>query len=626
MLPPGYPSFAGPLFLFLLELQGQASSQVLTASVPSYAPVPVQCPSNEKLLRLAGSPEARNQTLSSFETRFRQGRKSVLDPLWRDFFTNGPGKATGYQSSPLMTENHHDWPIFGIAFSGGGLRASLYAAGIMQALDPRSTSSPLRGAYPLASYVTGLSGGSWAVTSAAADNYPLAPDMVAGWELEKDLVLPGGVNPIKNAEFLDALGDTAKLKRDAGFLISAADVWGRAVGYHFLPGTDSKNFYTNSPTTAHGAGMLMSGLRNTKQMQSFQVPITIIVSNSKPVDETARNPSNLPVSGATYVPLSAPVYEYSPFEFGSFDPQLSAFFPTEYLGTSLVAGKPFLPASVARATRTSPQNQCIRGFDQLSFIMGSSANLFNAAAGVPIQYQSIVDTLARKISSVSSDKVLTARYPNPFQGVNGPAGYDRTSKDELVIVDGGENGENIPLNPLLVPARQVEVILATDASMDSNKTGVNGPGWPNGSSMINTFLRATQILPAGAAPFPRVPTDSKTWEQQGLTSRPVFFGCETPQNDARPAYPLIIYLPNSPTESLPLTNYSTYKLQYSKEETSSFLESVMESTTRPRVPFNKGDADWPTCFSCALVDRARNRHNVARSAACENCFKRFCYN
>jgi lysophospholipase len=31
----------------------------------------------------------------------------------------------------------------------------------------------------------------------------------------------------------------------------------------------------------------------------------------------------------------------------------------------------------------------------------------------------------------------------------------------------GENGENIPLNPLLASARQVDVILAADASRDS---------------------------------------------------------------------------------------------------------------------------------------------------------------
>ncbi|KNZ53406.1 uncharacterized protein VP01_3248g1 [Puccinia sorghi] len=522
----------------------------------------------------ASNAAARNQTMSEPEKLYRRGRQAVLDPLWRDFFTNGPGKATGYQSSPLMTENHHDWPVFGIAHSGGGLRASLYAAGVMQALDSRS-SSPLRAVYPLASYVTGLSGGSWSVVSAAANNYPAPSELVSGWELEKDLVLPGGLS-VQSGLFLNSLHETAQLKRSAGYDISITDLWGRAIGYHFLPGTN--------PQT-HGAGMLMSGLRSTKSMQSFQVPIPIIVSNHKPADATARNPKNVPISGSTYVPLSAPVYEYSPFEFGSFDPQLSAFIPSEFLGTSLISGQPFIPTPSSKRARTSSQNRC----------------LFNAVTALPGKYQ-----------------VLTARYPNPFQGVNGAVAFDRSSEQELVIVDGGENGENIPLNPLLAPARQVDVILAADA-------GVNGPGWPNGSSMINTFLRATHILPAGTASFPRVPLDPKIWEQQGLTSRPVFFGCETPQNQPHPAYPLVIYLPNSPTNSPSLTNHSTFKLEYSKKETSSFLNSVLESTTRPRVPFNKGDADWPTCFSCALVDRARSRRSVARSAACENCFKRFCF-
>jgi len=619
-----YPPIAALLFLFLLELRGQVSAQVLTASVPSYAPFNVKCPSNQKLLRLSGNAAARNQTMSEPETRYRRGRKAVLDPLWRDFFTNGPGKATGYQSSPLMTDNHQDWPVFGIAHSGGGLRASLYAAGVMQALDPRTTSSPLRGAYPLASYVTGLSGGSWAVTSAAANNYPTPSDLVSGWELEKDLVLPGGLS-FPSGLFLNSLRQTAQLKLFAGYDISVTDLWGRAIGYHFLPGTNPQNFYINSPTTAHGGGMLMSGLRSTMSMQSFQVPIPIIVSNHKPADPKARNPMNVPVSGSTFVPLSAPVYEYSPFEFGSFDPQLSAFIPSEFLGTSLISGQPFIPTPTSYRTRASPQNRCVRGFDQMSFIMGSSANLFNAVTSLPGIYQSVLETMARMVSPVTTDSVLTARYPNPFQGISGAVGFDRSSEQELVIVDGGENGENIPFNPLLAPARQVDVILAADASSDSDKSGVNGPGWPNGSSMINTFLRATNILPAGTASFPRVPLDPKIWEREGLTSRPVFFGCQTPPNQPHPAYPLVIYLPNSPTSSPPLTNYSTFKLQYSKQETSSFLKSVMQSTIRPRVPVNTDDADWPTCFSCALVDRARGRRNVARSAPCENCFKRFCF-
>ncbi|OAV86241.1 hypothetical protein PTTG_30007 [Puccinia triticina 1-1 BBBD Race 1] len=606
-----YPLILGLDLIFLLGLTGKVYSQVLTASLPSYAPVSVECPAKQQLLRLAGTPTGRNQSLSEAETNYLKGRKSVINPLWHTFFTKGPGKDTGYQSISLLTKNQQDWPVFAIAHSGGGLRASLYAAGVLQALDSRSSSSPLRGAYSLSTYVTGLSGGSWLVASAAANNYPTAPEMVKSWQLEIDLAIPGGANPSRNVQFLDALHDTVKLKQAAGYNISLTDHWGRALGYHFLPGTSSENFYTNSPT-AHGAGMLFSSLRNTQSMRNHQVPLPIIVSNHKPVNEAAANPSNLPVSGATYVPLSAPVYECSPFEFGSFDPQLSAFIPSEFLGTT------------AKNAKKLQKNTCVQGFDHMSFIMVSSATLFNTIAGLPTQYTTVLQTMARKISG-SLDKSLTARYPNAFRGVNGPAGFDRSRTDELVIVDGGENGENIPLSPLLVPVRQVDVILAADASRDSDSSGVNGDGWPNGSSMINTFLRVTKVLPAGTANFPPVPLNPQVWEKKGLTSRPAFFGCEAPTKQGNGGYPLVIYLPNSPTRSPPFTNYSTFKLQYSKKETSSFLTSVMESTTKPRISISRGDADWPTCLSCALIDRTRNRQGVPRSDPCSNCFKRYCF-
>ncbi|KAH9451071.1 hypothetical protein MJO28_009457 [Puccinia striiformis f. sp. tritici] len=622
MSPTYLPSIIALFLLCLLDLCVKVSSEVLTASVPSYAPVTVECP-EQPLLRLAGSAIGRNQTLSQAEANFRKGRRSVINPLWRQFFTNGPGRATGYGSTLFPTQNQEDWPVLGIAHSGGGLRASLYAAGVMQAFDARTTSSPVRGVYPLATYVTGLSGGSWLVASAAANNYPPVPEMVSGWDLEKDMVLPGGINVLRSTQFLDAIHDTVRLKQKAGYSVSLTDQWGRALSYHFLPGTTNENFYTNSPTTAHGAGLLFSGLKSTRRMQEFQIPLPIVVSNHKPLDESATNPSNVPVSGETYVPLSAPVYEVSPFEFGSYDPQLSAFIPTEFIGTSLNAGKPYVASPKAR--KIDLKNICVRGYDQLSFIIGSSATLFNAITGVPVQYTSVMSMMARKLSGVSLDKSLTARWPNPFMGVSGPSGFDRSRSNELLIVDGGENGENIPLNPLLTPARQIDVILAADASKDSNSTGVNGEGWPNGSSMINTFLRVTRVLPAGTANFPPVPLDTKIWEQRGFTSRPAFFGCEAPSKQGNGGYPLVIYLPNSPTPSLPQTNYSTYKLSYSKNETSSFLSSVMDSTTRPRIQTRQGDADWPTCLSCALIDRARNRKGVPRSAPCGNCFRRYCF-
>jgi lysophospholipase len=260
-----YPTIISLFFLCLLGLNGKVTSQVLTASLPSYAPVSVECPANRQLLRLAGNPARRNQTLSQAEANFLRGRKSVTAKLWREFFTDGPGKATGYRHTSLLAQNQQNWPVLGIAHSGGGLRASLYAAGVFQALsvsyhhfviknisscsnfpllpssDTRSRSSPVRGVYPLASYVTGLSGGSWFVASLAANNYPTASEMVSGWQLENDLVLPGGLNPLRSAQFLDALSDTVKLKQKAGYNTSITDQWGRALGYHFLPGTNSES-------------------------------------------------------------------------------------------------------------------------------------------------------------------------------------------------------------------------------------------------------------------------------------------------------------------------------------------------------------------------------------------------
>ncbi|KAA1069190.1 Lysophospholipase 1 [Puccinia graminis f. sp. tritici] len=610
--------------LLLLQQSSKVTSQVLTASVPSYAPVSIECPSSQNILRLAGSSTSKNQTLSQGEAGFRRGRKSVTAPLWRDFFINGPGKSTGYKSTALVSQKQNDWPVLGIAYSGGGIRAALYAAGVMQALDARTSASPIRGIFQLSSYFSGLSGGSWLVASAAASNFPIASELVSGWELEKDLVLPGGINAIRSAQFIDQIHDTSKLKKDAGYNISLTDLWGRALGYHFLPGTTSDNFYTNSPTTAHGAGDLISGLRNMKTFQEFRAPLPILVSDHKPLNKSESNTSSVPASGSTYIPLSAPVYECSPFEFGSFDPQLSAFIPSELLGTSLSSGKPFIPSSVNKSSKPDPNKRCVRGFDQLSFIMGSSATLFNAVTGVPAKYNEMFKKMIQKIADTALDRSFTARYPNPFRGVNGAISFDRSKSDELVIVDGGENGENIPLNPLLAPARQVDVILAADASGDSNSSSAIGAGWPNGKGMINTFLRVHKVLPAGTSNFPSVPLNPTVWEEKGYSSRPTFFGCNVSSKEGNGGYPLVIYLPNSPSQTGYLTNTSTFKLQYSREDSSSFLQSVMESTTKPRIE-NKVDKDWSTCLSCGLIDRSRNRLGITRSTACEICFKRYCY-
>lgn len=55
-----------------------------------------------------------------------------------------------------------------------------------------------------------------------------------------------------------------------------------------------------------------------------------------------------------------------------------------------------------------------------------------------------------------------ASWPNPFYGV-APDTFIDSAQTNLNMVDGGEDGEVIPLQPLLVKARGIDVIFAIDA-------------------------------------------------------------------------------------------------------------------------------------------------------------------
>lgn len=604
----------------LMCLDGLAYSQAATEATTSYAPFRVQCPTNRPLLRMSGSAIQKTQTLSQDEQAFLKGRQSVTSSLWRNFFTDGPGKATGYQNTPLMAPKQNDWPVLGIAHSGGGERATLYGAGVLNALDSGTISSPIRGVYQLASYSTGLSGGSWLVASMTAHNYPTLPNLLSRLRLDLDIILPGGAF-YNSWQFFQNILFVVLQKKLAGFTTSMVDYWGVALGQHFLPAVTTDNFYSSSFTTPRGAGITFSGFRNTPSLREFQKPLPIIVSNHLPLVNGSVNPDKLPIQGITYIPLSAPIYEYSPFEFGSFDPQLSAFIPTEYLGTSLESGNPVAPSGGFFSSFLSGVGKnCVRGFDQMSFIMGSSAALCNTVFGgavpdFPSAYTAVMNYFT---GSVGDRQLMVAHYPNPFKGVNGQMGFDRSTSDELLIVDGGENGENIPFNPLLAPARNVDVIMAADASADTNN-------YPNGTAMINTWLRIHKVLPSGSANFPPVPLQPQVWIDQGFNTRPTFFGCNASSTQGNGGYPLVVYLPNSPL-SVSATNPSTFKLQYSDKDRDLFLRSVTNSTERPLFgPKKIVDGNWSTCLSCALIDRSRNRMNVTRSPVCEVCFERYCY-
>lgn len=60
-----------------------------------------------------------------------------------------------------------------------------------------------------------------------------------------------------------------------------------------------------------------------------------------------------------------------------------------------------------------------------------------------------------------------AMYPNPFLGVANDT-FNFANERYLGLVDAGDDGQVIPLQPLLVKARNVDVIIAIDAVSFTN--------------------------------------------------------------------------------------------------------------------------------------------------------------
>lgn len=204
---------------------------------------------------------------------------------------------------------------------------------------------------------------------------------------------------------------------------------------------------------------------------------------------------------------------------------------------------------------------CVEGFDSLSFAVGSSSNAWNGwllesesnntlglfakrslsdeshslvkrqgpSYGANAQNLELIQVFESTFNLSLNDS-LYAVYPNPFQG------YGNTStanQSTLEIVDGSESGQTVPIWPLIQPDRDVDLIIAFDAS------GETPYGWQNGTNIIDT---ANQAAAAGL-PFPKIPT-AETFIANQYNILPTFFGC---YEDDVP----LVRLPSSPHHLTP---------------------------------------------------------------------------
>ncbi|KAL2754949.1 hypothetical protein ACRALDRAFT_2107088 [Sodiomyces alcalophilus JCM 7366] len=588
-----------------------------------YAPEIVDCPRVPPSIRLA-------DRLSENEASWlRRRRNNTLEPL-RDLLVRAaiPDFDAAAYIDGLRDENNNSalLPNIGLAFSGGGYRALMNAAGFLTAADNRNRDSAqnataVAGLLQSASYIAGLSGGGWLVGSVFANNFSTVPALQRGvdhsplWRFDRSILRgpkDSGIGLLNTIDYWRSIHDQVAAKT-AGWDTSITDYWGRALSYQLVNATDGGPAYT------------FSSITDSPHFRDAESPFPILVANGR-------------APGERIISLNATVYEFNPFELGSWDPTTYGFAPLRWLASNFTAGT-VGGGGGGGGDNNDNADDCVRGFDQIGFVMGTSSSLFNqiilqniTAAGedtpIPSFVVDAIESILRRLDRNEND---IAQYePNPFYHWDPTGRSPNADSRQLSLVDGGEDLQNIPLHPLIQPFRALDVIFAVDSSADTHNS------WPNGTALRATYDRVATDIGNGTL-FPAVP-DAETFLHLGLSRRPTFFGCD-PANFTSSGYggnddvddddnnddfvvpPLIVYVPNAPYTAM--SNVSTFQPSYPLDQRDAIIRNGFNSATRGN---NTLDHEWPVCVACAVLSRSWWKANLSAPDACARCFHRYCWN
>ncbi|KAI5809099.1 lysophospholipase [Peziza echinospora] len=542
-----------------------------------YTPGVVECPSGNLVRAASGG-------ISNEETEWVKERHKETNVALTSFLNRA--SMVDFDIATFLNDGK-ETPNIGIAFSGGGYRAMLNGAGVFAAVDSRTTGANkaghMGGLLQSATYIAGLSGGSWMMGSLVVNNFTTVEKLQNDkdlWDLKNSILAPeGALSILDTTSYYNELRNQVDDKRKAGFDPSLTDYWGLALARQFISNNG-------------GAAVTYSSISKTDTFKKAQMPFPIVVADG-------RHPGELVIS------TNATVFEFNPFEMGSFDPTLYAFSKLQYIGTNVTNGKP------------DDSKRCIRGFDNAGFILGTSSSLFNIGL-LNLQSYGLTGILKKFAESVlgtlnKNDADIADYSPNPFHGVH-PEINPSANTRELTLVDGGLDGQNVPLHPLIQPARALDIIFAVDSSADV----VN---WPNGTSLVATYERSLSPMQNRTA-FPAIP-DVNTFVNLGLNKRPTFFGCDAKnitKMESAPYPPLIVYIPNHPYTTY--SNTSTMQMKYERSQRNDIIQNGYNVMTMGNGTV---DAEWAACAGCAIVRRGEERRGLTQTDQCKKCFQRYCW-
>lgn len=220
------------------------------------------------------------------------------------------------------------------------------------------------------------------------------------------------------ASFL-VVTDVAR-KRGEGYPTSITDYWGRALSYHLINDTKYPD---------QGQGTTFGDIRNTSSFTDARMPFPVVIADE-------REPGQL-----LLLSNETQVFEFNPYEAGSWDSHIDAFVPIDILGTAMNNGE-----------STAFLGRCTVGFDNFGWVVGTSSTLFNSLYSMLITSNNssdssiIRDAIEAIAGAVSDQRNDVSVVPNPFGGLQN---RQVASQDNITLVDGGEDGANIPFWPLL---------------------------------------------------------------------------------------------------------------------------------------------------------------------------------
>lgn len=533
--------------LLYAPLVVNASPFLVPRQASSYAPVAVQCPSDPltRSVRHIGD-------ISADEQNYYDSRKPMAQQALKSWFE------TVQKNNNVTFDLCEDLPTMALAISGGGDRAALNGAGIIQAYDDREAKkTSMSGLYQTFMYEAATSGSNEMTGALERMDWPLVTDLINDLYANTfpvPILYPNGTKAASKPIY-DEIELQLEQKYAAGFRVSLIDVLGRLYGYHFIgPPNGSPDF-------------LMSDIADQPKFKNYTVPFPIHMT----VDMSKYG------VGCPEEHINNTQYEMTPFEFGSWNPDVSSFSKIKYLGSKPASGN----------------LTCVNKFDRLAFLTTCSGNTAGLDCPTQADIQKL-DNLTDYRFNITQD-TFKGLVPNPFFGSASAPSIKDT--EYLKLADGGGAQMGISVFPL-INRPFVDVIFASD---NHNSTAANHT---DGTVLYNTYVLAKNL---GITNMPEVP-NATVFAEQGLYKRNVFFGCHTPETQS------IVYMPD--------TNYIYNSTSIYSSGTSTLSASDVQAAVANGglVGTYNDAAEWPLCVACLIMKKT----NTTLPGECQQCFDDYC--